>query len=189
MGPNLWVHYMLVFNYTNLFHCNIQNLFKSKKRKTLFSTHLRIPICYFDHARQCVLMSNIPCWVSSVLGVIDHKCQFEEEIILYFLLALPHLHTVLPVPKPGHGFFPMPNVLVFLVFICLRREVVVRFVDIGGIDDIRWCLGLWCLIPLSTIFHLYHGSQFYWWRKPEYLDANQWPVASHCLNFLFIRIY
>jgi hypothetical protein len=31
----------------------------------------------------------------------------------------------------------MPNVLVFLVFICLRREVVVRFVDIGGIDDIR----------------------------------------------------
>jgi hypothetical protein len=31
-------------------------------------------------------------------------------------------------------------------------------------------LGLCCVMPLSTILQLYHGSQLCWWRKPEYLE-------------------
>jgi hypothetical protein len=46
-----------------------------------------------------------------------------------------------------------------------------------------WCRELWVWVYGSTIFQLYHGGQFFCWRKPEY------PQKTNDLSQVTDKLY
>jgi len=63
---------------------------------------------------------------------------------------------------------------------------VINSTKISALNMSFMMVGLWCLIPLSTIFQLYRGGQFYWWRKPEYPEKT--TDLSHVTDVIYQQL-
>ena len=61
-----------------------------------------------------------------------------------------------------------------------KTETLTRRVGLGGV--------LWCLMSLSTMFQLYRGGHFHWWRIPEYPEKTT-NLSQVTGKFYHLKLY
>ena len=105
----------------------------------------------------------------------DHPFCFTSQRSVFVLSLILIAEVVAEFLPPN--YFPSPNNVSLLHFcgnvdiaktlssFCLKSQELSKSADIRLVGMV-----LWYLTPLSKIFQLHYGGQFYWRRKLEYRE-------------------
>ena len=137
------------------------------------------------------LSHNIVSSTSHLSEILTHNVSGDRHWLhRYLLIQLPYNHDG---PK---------NIIQYILYIYLSHSGKYKYYHTIVPWYCGWLYllqniiqgsgrGLWCVTPLSTIFRLYRGGQFYGWRKSEYSEkTNDLPqVTDKLYHIMLYRVH